>query len=782
MEKTTPPAHPPEKVEDPVCGMSTDTPDDYLSYTYQDETFYFCSDHCREKFKADPDQYLDADGSEGDGDASEPEAQDSARLYTCPMHPEVEKDHPGDCPKCGMALEPKTIDVEEEDDSEYRTMRNRFWISALLALPLVVIAMRDFFGLGVLEETFGAGPLHWTEFFLATPVVLWGGWIFHVRAWQSLVNRHLNMFTLIGIGTAAAYGYSVIAIVAPGIFPEAFRLANGTVGVYFESSAVIVTLVLLGQMLELKARSRTGQAIKSLLELSADTARRIEEDGEEQDVSLEKIEVGDRLRVRPGEKIPVDGEVLEGESYVDESMITGEPVPVGKKEGDDVIGATVNDKGSLIIEAGKVGSDTVLSRIVTMVAEAQRSRAPIQKLADAVAGWFVPGVILSALAAFVVWSVIGPEPSMAYAFIVAVSVLIIACPCALGLATPMSIMVATGKGAGAGVLFKDAEAIETMRKIDTLIVDKTGTLTEGRPRLTDVVTAESWDETRVLSVAAGLERGSEHPLAAAILSGTEAREAEPEKVEGFKSHTGQGVSGKIQGKEALLGNTRLMKDFDISFSGLDEAAETLRSQGKTAMFVSLDGKAVGVLGVSDPIKESSAQALEQIREQSIHIVMLTGDSRETAEAVADELGITDVVAEVMPEEKTETVKEYQKKGKTVAMAGDGINDAPALARAHVGIAMGTGADVAMESARITLVKGDLNGILRAVRLSKATMRNIRQNLFFAFFYNAVGIPLAAGVLYPVFGLLLSPMIAAAAMSFSSVSVIGNSLRLKTADI
>lgn len=775
-----------EKVKDPVCGMSTESPEDYVSYEYQDDTFYFCSEHCRKKFKKNPDKYLQSESDESESDESESEEYDSddqdlGKIYTCPMHPEVEQDHPGDCPKCGMALESKTIELED-DDSEYLVMRNRFWVSAALSLPLLVIAMRNFFGLGVLEETFGAKTLHWAELVLATPVVLWGGWIFYVRAWKSIVNWNLNMFTLIGMGTSVAYVYSLVVIFFPQIFPDAFRLENGTVGVYFESSAVIVTLVLLGQMLEQRARSKTGSAIKALLGLSPKTARRIEEDGEENDIPLEEIQVGDHLRVRPGEKIPVDGNVLEGESHVDESMITGEPVPVGKKQGDDVIGATINDKGSLVIEAEKVGTDTVLSRIVEMVAEAQRSRAPIQKLADMVAAWFVPAVILIAVTAFIVWSLVGPEPSMAYALIAGISVLIIACPCALGLATPMSIMVATGKGASSGVLFKDAEAIETMRIVDTLVVDKTGTLTEGKPRLTDVITAGSRDEKKMLSFAASLEQNSEHPLAEAIVSGAKEREAQIQEVRDFKSHTGKGVSGKVDGKQLLLGNSRLLKAFDVSFSDLNEKAETLRSHGKTAIFVAVEGEVAGIIGVSDPIKESSAEAVKQIHEQNIKIVMLTGDNQGTAKAVAKELGIDDFVAEVMPEDKADAVKRLQKEGKIVAMAGDGINDAPALAQAQVGIAMGTGADVAMESARVTLVKGDLRGIHRAVRLSTATMRNIKQNLFFAFFYNALGVPIAAGVLYPVFGVMLSPMIAATAMSFSSVSVIGNSLRLKNIDI
>jgi Cu+-exporting ATPase len=808
-----------EEVKDPVCNMTTESPEAFISYEHHGETFYFCSEHCLEKFKADPDKYIRPESEhaetdvfsqedesprkvytcpmhpeirqQGPGDCPKcgmalepdiPQAPEIRTEYTCPMHPEVVQDHPGDCPKCGMALEPKTVTSEEDDNQEYLYMRNRFWVSAVLSLPVILIAMRNFFGLGFLEQTFGAKILHWTEFALATPVVMWGGWIFYVRAWKSIISWNLNMFTLIGMGTAVAYIYSVVAVIFPDIFPDSFRTVEGTVGVYFEAAAVIVTLVLLGQMLEQRARSRTGAAIKALLGLAPKTARRVEEDGTELDIPLEQIEVGDRLRVRPGEKVPVDGKVMEGASNVDESMITGEPIPVEKKEGDSVIGATVNDKGSLLIRAEKIGTDTVLSQIVQMVAEAQRSRAPIQKLADLVAAWFVPAVIAVAVITFIVWSLIGPEPSMVYALIAAVSVLIIACPCALGLATPMSVMVATGKGATIGVLFKDAEAIETMRLVDTLVVDKTGTLTEGKPQLTDVITAKGWSEKELLSFAAGLERSSEHPLAEAIVSGAEDRGFEPAKSKDFESHTGKGVSGQVNGRQILLGNKRLFEAFGVSSGGLDSKAKNLRAKGKTAMYVAIDGKAAGIVSVSDPIKETSAEAIEKLHEEGIRIVMLTGDNQATAKAVADKLGIDDFVAEVMPEDKADAVKRFQEQGKIVAMAGDGINDAPALAQAQVGIAMGTGTDVAMESARVTLVKGDLRGIVRATLLSKATMRNIKQNLFFAFIYNGMGVPIAAGVLYPVFGLLLSPMIAAAAMSFSSVSVVGNALRLKSVKI
>ncbi|MEE4264441.1 MAG: heavy metal translocating P-type ATPase [Desulfobacteraceae bacterium] len=769
------------KVKDVVCGMTTGLPDSYISNDHKGETYYFCSENCLEKFTSDPEKYTAEKQDKSAPEAAGEEKKPSAPEYTCPMHPEVVQDGPGDCPKCGMALEPKTVEPDEEENQEYLFMRNRFWVSAALSLPLVLVAMRDLFGLGFLESIFGKAWLHWAEFVLATPVVLWGGWTFYVRAWRSLVTWNLNMFTLIGMGTGVSYLYSVVALLSPEIFPGSFRAADGTVGVYFEAAAVIVTLVLLGQMLEQRARSRTGAAIKALLGLAPKTARRIDEDGTERDVPLNQIEVGDRLRVRPGEKVPVDGQVVEGAGNVDESMITGEPIPVEKNEGDTVIGATVNERGSLVIRAEKVGADTVLSQIVHRVAEAQRSRAPIQKLADLVAAWFVPAVMAVAVVAFVLWSLIGPEPSMAYALIAAVSVLIIACPCALGLATPMSVMAATGKGANFGVLFKDAEAIETMRLVDTLVVDKTGTLTEGKPKLTDIITSEGWSEKEMLSFAAGLEQGSEHPLAAAIVSGTEEKGIEPVKSKDFESHTGKGVSGRINGRQVLLGNKRLLAAFGVSSGDLDSKAEQLRAGGKTVMYVAIDEKLAGIVSVSDPIKETTAEAIDKLHKEGIRIVMLTGDNQATAKAVADQLGLDDFVAEVMPEDKAGAVKRFQEQGKIVAMAGDGINDAPALAQAQVGIAMGTGTDVAMESARITLVRGDLRGIVRAALLSRATMRNIKQNLFFAFVYNALGVPIAAGVLYPVFGLMLSPMIAAAAMSFSSVSVIGNALRLKRID-
>jgi Cu+-exporting ATPase len=692
------------------------------------------------------------------------------------MHPEVVRDEPGDCPICGMALEPRTVTLEEEQNPELKDMTRRFWISAVLTVPLLIIAMGDAVGLSF-EWLAPPRVLSWLELILATPVVLWGGAPFFDRFWRSLTNRSLNMFTLIGLGVGVAYAYSVFAAVLPEIFPPSFHDTHGQVAIYFEAAAVITTLVLLGQVLELRARHRTGAAIRALLGLAPKTARRINADGSEEDIALEQVEAGDRLRVRPGEKLPVDGEVLEGSSAVDESMITGEPIPVEKNPGDRVIGATVNGTGGLVIRADRVGADTVLSRIVQMVAEAQRSRAPIQKLADVVAGWFVPAVVLTALVTFVIWALVGPEPVMAYALINAVAVLIIACPCALGLATPVSIMVATGRGANMGVLFKNAEAIEIMREIDTLVVDKTGTLTEGKPALVSVTPVEGSDEEMLLCLAASLERGSEHPLAAAIVDGAAHRGIGLQAVSDFESRTGKGVLGSVGGKRVALGTRAMMVDLDVDAEALSTKAEALRVEGQTVMFVAVDGKAAGLVGVADPIKDSTPGAIEKLHDEGVTIVMLTGDSRTTAQAVARQLGIDEVTAEVLPDQKAGVIKRLQSEGRKVAMAGDGINDAPALAQAQVGIAMGTGTDVAMESAGVTLVKGDLNGIVRARRLSMATMRNIRQNLFFALVYNSVGVPVAAGILYPFFGVLLSPMIAAAAMSLSSVSVITNALRL-----
>lgn len=807
---------------DPVCGMTVNPGATTDSYEYAGKTYYFCSAHCLDRFRTDPEQFLSksiepaASQPVGNRYESKPIAAPIAQSYTCPMHPEVRQNQPGpchkcgmalepvsvstsspqkieytcpmhpeivragpgSCPICGMALEPRTMTLDEETNPELVDMTRRFWVSVALTVPLFGIAMSDFLPGNPIERIASMRVLVWIELALATPVVVWGGWPFFVRFGQSIVNRSLNMFTLIGLGVAAAYIYSVIAALLPQIFPASFRDQMGGVPVYFEAAAVIVALVLLGQVLELKARSATGTAIKALLGLAPKTARRVRVDGGEDDVSLDEVQVRDLLRVRPGEKIPVDGVVVEGTTSIDESMVTGEPIPVEKKAGDRVIGATVNANGSLIIEAERVGSETLLAQIVQMVAEAQRSRAPIQKLADIVSGYFVPLVILMAIITFIVWAMIGPEPRMAYAIINAVAVLIIACPCALGLATPMSIMVATGKGAQAGVLFKNAEAIEVLREIDTLVIDKTGTLTEGKPKLVMLAPSAGFNEKELLRFAASLERGSEHSLAAAIVAGAAERSVEITKAESFESITGKGVKGSIDGRSVGLGNHALLEELSIDPGPLATEAEQFRADGQTVMFVTVDGKVAGLIGVADPIKESTPEAIQQLHENRIRIVMLTGDSRTTAQAVARKLNIDEVVAEVLPNQKAEIVKRFQNEGRKVAMAGDGINDAPALAQAQVGIAMGTGADVAMQSAGVTLVKGDLRGIVRAIRLSRATMRNIKQNLFFAFVYNSVGVPIAAGVLYPFVGILLSPMIAAAAMSFSSVSVIANALRLR----
>lgn len=710
-----------------------------------------------------------------------PPAVPGAVEWTCPMHPEVVEAAPGDCPSCGMALEAMGV-APVEDDGELRDMTRRFVVSAVLSVPVVAIAMGGMLPGGGPAAWLPPGVARWIEALCATPVVLWGGWPFLVRGWRSLRTRNLNMFTLIALGVGVAYGYSLVALLAPGAFPASFRGHGGEVGVYFEAAAVIVTLILLGQVLELRARARTNAAMHALLELSPHTARRIDADGAEHDVPLERIAVGDRLRVRPGEKVPVDGAVVEGASSVDESMLTGEPVPVEKAPGDAVIGATVNGTGALVIEATRVGADTLLARIVQLVADAQRSRAPVQRLADAVAAWFVPGVVAIAVLSFAAWALLGPEPRFAYALVNAVSVLIIACPCALGLATPMSIMVATGRGAGFGVLFRDAEAIEILQDVDTLVVDKTGTLTEGRPTLASVEPVEPFTADEVLAAAAALERGSEHPLAAAIVAGAEARSLDIGAAGDFASVTGQGVTGRVADRAIALGNRRLLAELDVDAGSLEARAETLRGEGQTVVFVVVDGQAAGLIGVADPVKDTAREALEALRADGLRIVMLTGDGETTARAVAARLGIDEVVADVLPEDKAEHVSRLQDAGHVVAMAGDGINDAPALARAAVGIAMGTGTDVAMESAGVTLVKGDLRGILRARRLSRATMHNIRQNLFFAFFYNAAGVPVAAGALYPFFGVLLNPMFAAGAMSLSSVSVIGNALRLRRAPI
>jgi len=710
---------------------------------------------------------------------AQPRAAASKTEWTCPMHPQIVRDAAGNCPICGMALEPRTVTLDEENP-ELRDMSLRFWVSVVLTAPLVLLVMgRHVPGLGVVERLVGSPVGPWLELALATPVVLWGGWPFFVRAWQSVVNRSLNMFTLIGLGVSVAYAYSLVATLTPGVFPASFR-EGGHVGVYYEAAAVIVTLVLLGQVLELRARSRTGAAIRALLGLAPKTARRMSSDGREEDVPLDRVRVGDRLRVRPGEKVPVDGVVAEGSSSVDESMVSGEPIPVEKKAGDPVIGATLNGTGSLVITAERVGADTLLSRIVDMVAQAQRSRAPIQKLADVVSGYFVPAVILIAVVTFAVWAFRGPEPRMAFALVNAVAVLIIACPCALGLATPMSIMVASGKAATVGVLFKNAEAIEVLRKVNTLVVDKTGTLTLGKPKLVAVKALDGFEKDDLLSLAAAVERGSEHPLAAAIVSGAEENGVSIAAMTDFTSVTGKGVTGTVAGRRIALGNPGLLDEAGVDSGVLVGLAEPLRGEGQTVMFVAVDGKPAGLIGVADPVKESTPAAIRELRAEGLAVVMLTGDNRTTAAAVARRLGIDEVIAEVLPDQKADVIKRLQAEGKLVAMAGDGINDAPALAQADVGIAMGTGTDVAMESAGVTLVQGDLRGIVRARRLSRVTMGNIKQNLFFAFAYNALGVPIAAGVLYPSFGVLLSPMIAAAAMSFSSVSVVANALRLRQA--
>ncbi len=801
------------KVKDPVCGMTIEDSDAAAKSAYHGTTCYFCSTSCKEDFDKDPESYVGQKASsprkEGVGSSTiytcpmhpevrqagpgscpkcgmtlEPVAPSMSATrteWTCPMHPEIVRDAPGTCPICGMALEPRTVSLEEEENPELVNMTRRFWTGTVLTIPLVFIAMGSYIPAISPEKFISAEMLKWLELVLATPVVLWGGWPFFVRGWKSVVTWNPNMFTLIGLGVAIAYVYSLAAALVPGMFPPAFRDANGEVGTYFEAAAVITTLVLLGQVLELRARSKTGAAIKALLGLAPKTARRVK-DGTEEDVPLEQVRAGDLLRVRPGEKVPVDGAVVEGSSSVDESMITGEPIPVEKHAGDRIVGATVNGTGTLVMRAEKVGSETLLAQIVHMVAEAQRSRAPIQKLADIIAGYFVQIVVAIAVVTFIVWAWVGPEPRFVYALVNAVAVLIIACPCALGLATPVSIMVAMGKGATAGVLFKNAEAIELMRKVNTLVVDKTGTLTVGKPKLNYVVSHDGYDERSLLLYAASIERGSEHPLAAAIVAGAQAKGVSPENAESFESRTGKGVTGKVASHTVALGNRALLNDLSIDPGGLTAKAEDLRRDGQTVMFVAIDGKAAGLLGVADPIKETTLEAVKHLHEDGVRIVMLTGDNKTTAETVAKKLNIDDVVAEVLPDQKAEVVKKLQAEGRFVAMAGDGINDAPALAQAHVGIAMGTGTDVAMESAGVTLVKGDLRGILRARLLSRATMKNIKQNLFFAFVYNSLGVPIAAGVLYPFLGILLSPIFAAAAMSFSSVSVIGNALRLRGAKI
>lgn len=767
-------ARPPGTTRDPVCGMDVVPETAAGLLDNQGTSYYFCSRSCLAKFRAHPEQYVDGEGSRGP-------VTIPAREYTCPMHPEIVREAPGSCPICGMALEPRTaVGMEEADPPELAYMQRRFWISSVLTAPLLLVAM---------GETIFGRPLvqlgtwtNWLQLAMATPVVLWGGWPFFERGWASIKNRSANMFTLIAIGTSVAYAYSAIATLFPNVFPDSLRAHNGQIAVYFEVASVIVVLVLLGQVLELRARGQTSSAIKALLGLAPKTARLIREDGSEEDVSLDLVHSGDRMRVRPGEKVPVDGVVLEGHSVVDESMVSGEPVPVEKNPGDKVIGSTVNGTGSLVMRAERVGADTLLAQIVRLVGEAQRSRAPIQKLADVVSRYFVPAVMVIAVLTFIVWFLYGPEPRLAYALVNAVAVLIIACPCALGLATPMSITVAVGRGAVAGVLIKNAEILETMEKVDTLVVDKTGTLTQGKPKLTSVVGLAPYADNEILRLAASLERASEHPLAAAIVTGASERKLMPAAVEDFRSITGKGVAGRVEGKQITLGNLALFEESGIAPGDLRERANALRQRGHTVMLVAIDGQPAGLIGVSDPIKDSTAEAIAQLRKNGIHIVMLTGDSRVTAEAIARQLNLDELRAEVLPQQKSEVVKQLQAEGHIVAMAGDGINDAPALAQANVGIAMGTGTDVAIESAGVTLIKGDLRGIVRARRLSRHAMRNIRQNLFLAFVYNALAVPIAAGVLYPVFGWLLSPMIASGAMSLSSVSVVANSLRLRRLEL
>ena len=755
---------------DPVCGMTVDPATAKHKADHKGQAYYFCSAGCRTKFVATPAKYLDK--------ISEPAV--AGAIYTCPMHPEIRQVGPGSCPICGMALEPLTVTAESGPNHELIDMTRRFWIGLVLAVPVFILEMGGH--VTGLTMMLGQQFSNWVQFALATPVVVWAGWPFFVRGWQSLLTRNLNMFTLIALGTGVAWVYSVIATFAPQIFPAAFREMDDAVAVYFEAAAVITVLVLLGQVLELRARDRTSGAIKALLGLAPKTARRVRSNGNDEDVALEHVAVGDHLRVRPGEKVPVDGEITEGRSSLDESMVTGESMPVTKEVGGKVIGGTLNASGGFVMRAEKIGSETMLARIVQMVADAQRSRAPIQRLADQVSGWFVPAVIAVAILAFAVWSMWGPEPRYAYGLVAAVAVLIIACPCALGLATPMSIMVGVGRGAQAGVLIRDAEALELMEKVDTIIVDKTGTLTEGKPSVTSISTVKARDENELLALAASVEKASEHPLAAAIVAAAEKRGIAIAKVTGFDSPSGKGAIGMVDKKRIVIGNAKFLGELKISTDALADKADAMRRDGATAVFVAINGKVAGAIGIADAVKTSTPQALAALRDAGVRIVMLTGDNKITAEAVAKRLGITEVEADVLPDKKADVVAKLKAQGRIVAMAGDGVNDAPALAAADVGIAMGTGTDVAMESAGVTLLKGDLMGIVRARHLSKAVMGNIRQNLFFAFIYNAAGVPIAAGVLYPTFGILLSPMIAAAAMALSSVSVIGNALRLRTTKV
>jgi Cu+-exporting ATPase len=758
-------------VKDPVCGMTVDPNATSHHDSYQGRSYYFCSAGCQSKFVAEPTKYL-TEQSAG------VEQTPPGTIYTCPMHPQIRQVGPGNCPICGMTLEPVTATAEVGPNRELVDMTLRFWVGLVLTLPVLVLEMGAHIPALGLHDFVPPQVSTWIQFALSTPVVLWAGWPFFERGWASVVHRSLNMFSLIALGTGAAYLYSLFATFAPEMFPSGFREMGDTVAVYFEAAAVITVLVLLGQVLELRAREQTGGAIRALLKLAPKTARRLKADGADEEVALELVQVGDRLRVRPGDGVPVDGEVLEGKGAVDESMVTGESMPTAKQPGDKLIGGTVNGTGSLVMRADKIGADTMLVRIVTMVAEAQRSRAPIQRMADTVSGYFVPAVLGVAVIAFVAWAVWGPAPALSYALIAAVSVLIIACPCALGLATPMSIGVGVGKGAGAGVLIKSAEALERMEKVDTLVVDKTGTLTEGKPKVTTIVPSAGLSESEILSLAASLERSSEHPLAAAIVTAARDRNASIQEPTDFASVTGKGVTGKVGGRVVALGNAKLMADLRVTLGDLDRKANELRSDGATALFLAVDGKPGGIIAIADPIKSTTQAALDTLRKDGIRIVMLTGDNKTTGEAVARKLGIKEVEADILPQDKNRIVKELTAEGRIVAMAGDGVNDAPALAEAAVGIAMGTGTEVAIQSAGITLVKGDLAGIARAIVLSRATMRNIRQNLVFAFAYNVIGIPIAAGVLYPNFGLLLSPIIAALAMSLSSVSVIGNALRLR----
>ena len=803
-----------ELVRDPVCGMMIEPQDAVSSQEVEGKTYHFCNRSCATKFAADPKSYLQPVAKSADlppkgqenveyicpmdpevhkmgpgacpkcGMALEPatmKAPATRSDFTCPMHPQISRQEPGNCPICGMALEPRETTVEEANP-ELTDMTRRFWISVALAVPLLALMVSDLFPSMPLQHMLAARTWAWIEFALASPVVLWCGWPFFVRGWQSVVNRHLNMFTLIALGTGASFLYSAVATIAPQIFPPSFRVEGGEIALYFEPAVVIIALVLLGQVMELRARSQTGSAIRALLGLAPKTARRLDEQGGESDVLLDHVQVGDRLRVRPGEKVPVDGVVLEGHSSIDESMVSGEPIPVEKDVAAKVTGGTVNGTGGFVMRAERIGADTLLSQIVKMVSQAQRSRAPIQRLADRVASFFVPAVILAAVATFVVWYLVGPQPRFAHALVNAVAVLIVACPCALGLATPMAIMVGTGRGAGAGILIRDAESLETFGKVNTLIVDKTGTLTEGKPTLASVLPQPGTSESDLLQFVASLERSSEHPLAAAIVKGAEAKKLTLTDVQEFSSFTGKGVKGTISGKQIAVGNSEMFREL-----GIDPAppmltqAETLRKEGQTVMMVAIDGQPAGLVSVSDPIKESTPEAIRELKAAGLKVIMVTGDNQTTARAVADKLGI-EFEADVLPQQKAEVVKKYQQQGAIVAMAGDGVNDAPALAQANIGIAMGTGTDVAMEAGGITLLTGDLRGILRARHLSQSTMSNIRQNLFFAFIYNAIGVPLAAGVLFPFFSLLLNPMIAAGAMSFSSVSVIANSLRLRTAKL